>query len=176
MEALPLLVSGGADPARGDALARSVPQPYHRSRAVAALAVLAAAAGEPDRAAALRDAVSDAERARNILTLPTRPLKRKHPEPCSDLPDYAAAWQATFTLVAQYGDLRACPEGSLTPFVGTCCGQQAVRDAREAGKQAWLEARAKKIRRSSFLMTATRAMEEARSDLWRIERNLDGWG
>jgi hypothetical protein len=62
MEALPLLVSGGADPARGDALARSVPQPYHRSRAVAALAVLAAAAGEPDRAAALRDAVSDADR------------------------------------------------------------------------------------------------------------------
>ncbi|MBT2213224.1 hypothetical protein [Actinomadura sp. NEAU-AAG7] len=116
------------------------------------------------------------ESARKLLTLPTRHLKRKHPEPCSDLPDYATAWQATFNLAAQFGDLRACREGSLTPFVRTCCGQQAVRDAEKAGKQAWLETRAKKIRKSSLLMTASRAMEEARSDLRRIERNLDGWG
>lgn len=57
-----------------------------------------------------------------------------------------------------------------------CCFWKGLRDGEEAGKQAWIETSATEIRAASPRLTVEQAKAEARSDLTRLERNLDGWG
>jgi hypothetical protein len=59
LEALPLIVTGTGDLDAAEALARTVPDPYHQARAAAKLAVMVAVGAETRRAEALLKAITD---------------------------------------------------------------------------------------------------------------------
>jgi hypothetical protein len=111
---------------------------------------------------------------RKMMALPT--YGPRHPGPCSTQPEYAPAREAAFTIASACGDVRAGTEGSLSGFGGTCCGQAGLHDGERDGKKAWVDRKAAAIHKASSGLTLTQAQAEARSDLARLERNLDGWG
>jgi hypothetical protein len=59
LTALPMIIASDGDLAWADALVRAVPDPYHRARATAELAVLVAVCGDHDRADTLLGSVTD---------------------------------------------------------------------------------------------------------------------
>jgi hypothetical protein len=117
------------------------------------------------------------EHDRKMMALPQYgQYKPRHPGPCSTQPEYAPAREAAFTVASTFGDLRAGTEGSLSGLGGTCCGRAGFRDGERDGKNAWVDGRAAAIRGASGRLTLAQAQAQARSELARLERNLDGWG
>jgi hypothetical protein len=117
------------------------------------------------------------EADRKLMALPfygrTEP---RHPGRCAEQPEYAPARRAAFEVASAFADLRNGKPGSMTGLGDTCCGQAGFRDGEKDGKQAWLARHASELRAASPRLTEAEAAAEARSDLARIERNLDGWG
>jgi hypothetical protein len=102
------------------------------------------------------------------------PLPR-HTGPCEEQPEYVAAWQAAWALASEFGDVRGGEDGCLN-FGQTCCASAGSHAGEQEGKREWINRRAAEIRRASFWTSRAPAEAEARSELARLERNLDGWG
>jgi hypothetical protein len=117
------------------------------------------------------------EHDRRMMALPTYgQQKPRHLGSCSTQPEYAPAREAAFTVASTSGDLRAGKEGSLSGLGDTCCGQAGFRDGERDGKKAWIDKQASAIHSESRGLTLEQAQAQAKSDLARLERNLDGWG
>ncbi|MEV6906726.1 hypothetical protein [Amycolatopsis sp. NPDC051071] len=114
---------------------------------------------------------------RRMMALPNYgPYVPPHPGPCTGRPDYAVMHAAAKKVVAEHGDLRlvSLPVDIPVEARSSCCGA-AGRNAGEAeGKEIWISRRAAEIRRRS--PRGVDAEKEARSNMWRMERNLDGHG
>jgi hypothetical protein len=125
---------------------------------------------------ALGGEVPEHDRRRMALPSYGPPEPPPHEGPCTEQPEYAPARKAAFAQVLRWPDLRAAKPGSLDGHHETCCGREGMRDGEKEGKQAWVEKKAVEIRKKSRRLTLDQARAEARGNLARIERNLDGWG
>ncbi|SEG81826.1 hypothetical protein SAMN05216223_11323 [Actinacidiphila yanglinensis] len=119
------------------------------------------------------------EHDRRQMALPTYgPPKPAHTGRCEDQPAYAAAFAKALNAASRSGDSRSLQwdDGPRLPGASCCLSLGSTLGGRE-GKRRWLENRAAEIRRGRFRRpTIEQARAQARTELARFERNLDGWG
>jgi hypothetical protein len=124
------------------------------------------------------------EQDRRLMALPrygpADPPQAPHTGRCEDQPAYAAAYAKALATAARTGDSRtyAFDDGPRIPGASCCLVKGSSQGGRE-GKRRWLENRAAEIRRSHGPFrrpTPEQAMAQARAQLARYERTLDGWG
>lgn len=119
------------------------------------------------------------DRDRNMMALPHYgPPPALHPGPCENQVEYAYARRVAFERASETGDLRIARkrESRLKDPATRCCRAKGFRTGEKEGKQVWIDKHAAEIRRTTSGLSLEQARTEARSDLHRLERNLDGWG